>query len=218
MAVRHNVKPNWGRSFPLSSLASGNQVELVRLDMQESRDVTLYLGDISAGNPCFPELYHITYANGGTSAEIDVLGSMVGSVMHVVASNVVVRGEKYGPLAATAIPNASPRITAMAALGRPYPSAVFASIGLGAGPATTLVISPLPAWTTRLQIQSWPAGANALVNLLYTDSGATKHYAVFHQPIEQYAEPQLISPLVTQVELVTAGTAITANFTMLRDN
>jgi hypothetical protein len=208
--------PNWGRSFPLSALTTGNTVELVRLDLETSHDVTLYLGDIgSSANPTHPEIFNVSFANGGTSMDFEVLGAMVGSVVHVVAKTVIVRAQKY-PAVAGIIPNVSPRVSAMAALGRPFRNAQRVDANVGAG--TTFLMVPLMApWTSQLQITSWPSGAGALVNVLYIDTVGTKHYADFQKPIELFADPQYISPLCNAVEIVTALTGVRVDLAMLRD-
>jgi hypothetical protein len=120
MGVQRKVPPNWGRSYPMQNTApTGPDVELVRLELDESRDVTLYLND-GSNTLSYPNLneMHIRFGNGGTARELSVFPSVLGSVIHVVASSVFVHAYNYSASAPTN-ELGSLRVSAMAGLGRP---------------------------------------------------------------------------------------------------
>lgn len=84
---------NWGKSSP----AKRGMVEFVSVRLPRSHDLTLYLGDPYTNVPV--PGYIVTVGNGATSFEI-VLGDVYhmdmcirGAVLHVVADQVVVRGD-----------------------------------------------------------------------------------------------------------------------------
>lgn len=84
---------NWGKSY---APARGS-VEFVRVQLNPlvgSRDFTIYLGDISQLEGIWSDRpYEVTFANGGTSSVQLVTSSILGTAIHVAASEVVVRGD-----------------------------------------------------------------------------------------------------------------------------
>lgn len=115
-----NVPPNWGRSFP-GSRSDGPPVELVRVELPTSADLTLYLGDPFTSEFLWPNFNEtvITWGNGGTSRDLSVTPSVRGNVLHFVASRLVVRSKNFVNEDVPTDQFNLVRVSAMAALGRP---------------------------------------------------------------------------------------------------
>jgi hypothetical protein len=150
---------NWGKGYEISYLRSSPQ-EMARVELPESRDLTIMLGDpAEIRNYATQCDCSITVGNGGTSYELKLNSSVRGTVLHVVARSVVVRAQ----------------LRNVAISDNPPPGGVFKSrfavqVGLGspsrhqithartvATPGTTYI--PLMPWSHSVAIVSVPEGS-----------------------------------------------------------
>lgn len=147
-SAKHTVQ--WGRSVPAGQGQITN--EFVRIELPDPRDFTLYLNDPSLefGLPNLNE-FEISVGNGGTSWVKHVLASQRGTVMHFVASQLVVRATVTFGVTAI-VPATSARVMAAAGFGRPTTIVTVRTIdgsSIAAGATAEIRLSP---FATHVQV------------------------------------------------------------------
>ena len=199
-----NVPPNWGRSFP-ASRADGPPVELVRVELPTSTDLTLYVGDPFTSMFLWPNFnpFTITWGNGGTSRDIELVQSVRGTVLHFVSSRLVVRSKNF---VSDDVPTDQfnlVRVSAMAAIGRPSPTTrvLFnndhSNDNVVAGEAPkAFELSP---WAESVRIVCTPAGPPANLDLVTVAQGnrmpAGDTAFSVGRPVSEYATPMPLHPM-----------------------
>lgn len=202
MVLQKKHPSNWGRSYPLQNTTpSGPEVELVRLELEQSTDVTIYLNNGTDDTLAYPNNNeaHVRFGNGATSRSLSVFPSVLGSVIHVVAQTVLVSTSNYSALAPTNVLGAL-RVSAMAALGRPYEttrrlySNVNSTSEVLAGGYLDFILDP---WTVAIQLSVQLGGVAALAGVTVVEinrnpSGDT--WLAIQQPVSNYAFFKTINP------------------------
>lgn len=146
---RQPYKVQLGRSLPTQ--AGRPTAEFVRVELAKADDVTVYLNDplLEFGLPNV-NAYTVSCGNGGTSWSEIVLASNRGTVLHYVASEVIVRAE-VTPFAGGITPAVPARIQASAGFGRPIPQVRYRTIdGSPTAPGATAEIDLSP-WCVAVQ-------------------------------------------------------------------
>ena len=204
--------PNWGRSYPMQNKSGdGPKLELVRLDLDTPHDVTLYLND-GAHTLSYPNLnsVQVTFGTGGTSREFSVFPAVLGSVIHVAASQVIVRSGNY---TADAPDNelGGLRVSAMAGIGRPAPTQRRLYNDLNSnnivqpGTDTDFI---LDSWTTAIQLSLQLTGAAAAASVTVSEINRNPlgdTVLVVAQPVTNYANAKTIHPYCNVIRVHNAN-------------
>lgn len=198
--AQQRVPPNWGRSYPLTTL-SGNEQELARVELDHSADFTVMLGNIAEmRNQITLATNRILVSNGGVSDEQTVINSVRGTVLHVAARSVVVRSMQDPR---TLIIGANTlRYHAQLALGRPSLHSYAEDEMTLTGNASLQI--PLRPWTHSVKIAAYPAASAAdyAVRQLFVGTAGTALEANFRD-LTDFADPQPLVP--TANTLLVAG-------------
>lgn len=205
-------KPNWGRSFPMSQ-TQGPEVELVRVQLPRSEDFTLYLneGSNTLGYINLNE-FHVSVGNGGTSRNLTIQASVLGTTLHVVGSQVIVRATNYTPYPIPANEMPLYRVSAMAGLGRPYALTRRLFNNSNSNnliPAASSRDFTLDPWVTAVQVSIEPTPLpSTVVSVSITEvsrmpSGDTP--LIVAQPLSNYAAPKTLHPFTNVLTVENLG-------------
>lgn len=214
MPVLRKPPPNWGRSFPMQR-SSGPEVQLVRLDLPQAADVTLYLNEgVNLLTYANLNEFHVSFGSGGTARSLTLIASVRGTVLHVVAATVEVRSQIT---AQSFVPDnqlSQLRVSAMAGLGRPYTSQRYL---LGEdNPLNNINPSSsrdflIDGWVTAAQITLQLAAAALSTAVTVTEIhrnplGDTT--LVIAQPVANYASPKVLNPLCNVIRVANGNAGV----------
>lgn len=150
---KRNVAPNWGRSYPLRTLYGSSEQEVARVELSRPVDMTVMLGDVSStfvvGKFSMPTC-SIQYGVGGTANQTILTPSSRGTIYHVVAQSVVVRGSI--PVGEGSFFPEQARFQAMVGLGRPSRQQWTQTVDLVTAGGEQPVIRLLP-WVIAVSIE-----------------------------------------------------------------
>ena len=140
------IAPQWGRTVVRQGTVLPANQQLVRIDLAEPRDVTLYLSGFRgvSGGTSGPGAYAVTWGCGAAESQI-VLVPTVGVAWHVVATRVTVNAEL------NQAGGGSLQAQAFAALGRPITQ--WLPMAVGNSLANIGVQHVLPVFQPRFQLQ-----------------------------------------------------------------
>jgi hypothetical protein len=172
----------------------------VRVQLPTSADIILTLGDPTQYDYPIQFDWQISISNGGTSNNLKLRSSIRGQVVHVVASNVVVRAQQAGTIPA----GTKTRISAMAALGSPFRHCIARHTLMGAGQAGSVV--QLKPFTHSIKIAAYPASAVALATVRQKyrlPTGA--NYVTGTRALADYATEQALDPTANEIEIINGA-------------
>ena len=215
------VKPNWGRSAPVvRAAAAGPPVELIRVQLPEPTDFTIYIGNITddlvdqrvvfaGADSVIENQWTLSWGNGGTMREHRDFQTVRGTVVHVAASSIILtQPNRITPTIPDSV-LAQLRISAMAAVGRPTPYTKRAELAVGtalisAGETAYVRLSP---WATDVLIMSSVASAGgdpALVDVtqMFRDSTPANSHQSIAMSLSSYATKRGLSQFANVLQLV----------------
>lgn len=196
------IVPQWGRTVVRQGTVLPANQQLVRIDLAEPRDVTLYLSGFRgvSGGTSGPGAYAVTWGCGAAESQV-VLAPTVGVAWHVVATRVTVNAQLDQAGAGNL------QAQAFAALGRPSLRWMPMTVG---GLANIGVQHVLPAFHPRYQLQPFTRAVRVQVFSIVAgtptvaeinSAGAT----IVSRPASAYADGLDCDPRAVAVQLEGAA-------------
>jgi hypothetical protein len=204
---RRNMSVNWGKRYP----SGRGTVEYINVSLKIPHDFTIYLGDPAVMPFWNDRPFLLSIGNGGTSSNVEIVGSIRGTIVHVVCQDLIVRGDTQPTEAVPA--DSGFRYQAHCGLGRPSAFTIGGS-SIHADAPGAVVFFPVSAYATLLSFEL--AGTPALyadttvAQIERTPSGDVVVVPfdgiAAEDPISTWATPHALDPR-TNVLRVTIGAA-----------